>query len=82
MKTTIGLIRNHANLKRPAFVSVKFEINENDTVTLTALSAHDLSPIRAIKKINISYDEYLKIPHNPNDDTVTALFVMNKLGLY
>jgi len=80
IRSTIGLQSSHDDLKRPTLIRAEFYRNNDDSVTIKAVSGHNLSPIRSIKNVTISADEYNNSPDDPYDDSVEALWALRKLN--
>jgi len=79
--STIGLTVSHENLNASKLVRIDFYKTEDDNkIALIAVSGRTLNKIRTIKTVFVSRAEYEAKPHNPYNDSTTAIWALNKCG--
>ena len=78
--STIGRMANHENISKG--IMIRVEVYEDKVgVKLVAVSGLNLSPIRCIPNVFVSFDEYEDAPEDPYDDCVFQRWAFDKAGL-
>lgn len=80
VRTTVGLIKSHANFQSPKLVRVNYYRLENGLIELRSVSGHSLSDITKVPYVKITEEQYQDIPFDPYDESVEADAALYLLG--
>lgn len=79
--TTVGLLASHANFDKDKLVRVNFDVKDDDSVNVYAVSGHSLSKLRNVKSLTITRDQLANLDDDPCNDMVFARAAFDLLDL-
>lgn len=78
IKSSIGLRASHRKFKAVKLVRAEFFRVDSKKVRITIVSGHTLEPMGT--SVMISKEAWLDCPENPYDDSVLAIWALEKCG--
>lgn len=66
----------------PVLAKAEYTRNNDGSVTICAVSGHNMSKVRNVKPVTISAEEYTDRPINPYNSTREAVWALSLLKLH